>query len=59
MSTKIVKVWDTPCEVTTHRKSKSVWIASGTYMGESHSTQGQSEGAAVIRWREWATYKGG
>jgi hypothetical protein len=58
MSEFTVMVWDKPHVVTTYRKYKTVWVASGTYMGESHSTQGQSEGAAVKRWREWAQYKG-
>lgn len=59
MSTHRVMVWSKPYEVTTYQKSKSVWVATGEYMGESHSTTGQTEGAAIIRWREWAQYKGG
>jgi hypothetical protein len=51
-------VHDKPYEVTTHQKSKTVWIASGEYMGERHSTQDKTEGAAIKRWREWAEYKG-
>jgi hypothetical protein len=58
MGEHVVRVWDKPYPVSTYRKSKSVWIASGEYMGESHSSQDQTEGAAVKRWREWAQYKG-
>jgi hypothetical protein len=53
-----VRVWDQPYEVETYRKSKSVWVASGEYMGEHHSTQDRTEGAAVKRWCEWARFKG-
>jgi hypothetical protein len=57
MSSHVVMVWDKPYTVTTDRISKSVWRASGEYMGQSHSTQDRTEGAAVKRWREWAQYK--
>jgi hypothetical protein len=53
-----VMVWDQPQEVTAHRKSKSVWIAVGEYMGERVETKAASESAAVARWREAARYKG-
>jgi hypothetical protein len=53
-----VIVWGKPYIVTTYKKSKAVWIASGTYMGETHNTEGRSEGAAIKRWHEWAEYKG-
>jgi hypothetical protein len=53
-----VKVWGEDVEVTVHQKSKSVWIARGDYMGEQIETKGQTSGAAVIRWREAAQYRG-
>jgi hypothetical protein len=58
MSSHRVMVWDKPYAITTYRKSKSVWIASGEYMGKSNSTEGRTEGAAIKRWREWAQYVG-
>lgn len=58
MSEHRVMVWGKPYIVTTHQKSKSVWIATGEYMGESKSVQDRSPGAAVKRWCEWAEYKG-
>ncbi len=54
-----VIVWGEPHDVTTYRKSKTVWICSGEYNGESYIIQDQTEGASVKRWREWAQYKGG
>lgn len=50
-----VLVWGVPCEVVTHQKSKSVWIASGTYVKASHNLKGRTERAAVRRWTEWAS----
>jgi hypothetical protein len=59
MGDHTVIVWDEPQTVTTYRKYKTVWVASGEYKGESHSTEDSTEGAAIMRWREWAHYKGG
>jgi hypothetical protein len=53
-----VKVWDEDVEVSAHKKSKSVWIAVGTYMGERIESKGSSESSAVAHWREAARYKG-
>jgi hypothetical protein len=53
-----VVVWDKPYGITVYRKSKAVWVAVGNHMGESISVQDQSEGTAIKRWREAATYKG-
>jgi hypothetical protein len=37
-----VKVWDKHYTIKVYQKTKSVWIANGEYMGESHTTQGKS-----------------
>jgi len=55
---RTVDVWGKPHNVTIYRKSKSVCVAVGDYMGETISVQDRSEGAALKRWREAATYKG-
>lgn len=53
-----VMVWDKPYEVSTHQKSKSVWVASGSYMGKCIQTQDRSQATAIARWREAARYAG-
>jgi hypothetical protein len=58
MSTMTVKVWDKDYEITVYKKSKSVWIAVGDYMGESIESKGSSESSAAAHWREAARYKG-
>jgi hypothetical protein len=59
MVTKIiVKVWDKSYEITVSRKSKTVWIAFGEYMGERMETRGSSQRTAIARWREAARYRG-
>jgi hypothetical protein len=54
----IVKVWDEQFEITVVQKSKSVWIAVGTYMGKAVEVQGRSESSAVAHWREAGRYRG-
>ena len=58
MTERTVLVWDKPHIVSVNRKSKSVWVAVGDYMGKTIRVQDRSEGAAVKRWREAAEYRG-
>lgn len=53
-----VNVWGKPYVVTAHMKSKSVWVASGDYMGKPISVQDRSEGSAIALWRKTAEYRG-
>lgn len=53
-----VKVWDKPHEVSVYQKSKSVWIAVGTYMGQRLEVKGRTQSQALSAWREAARYKG-
>ena len=53
-----VKVWSESYKIEVYQKSRSVWVASGEYMGELHSTKGSSGTSAAAAWREWARYKG-
>jgi len=43
--------------IIVYQKSKTVWVATGKYMGEDHQSQGPTANTAVKRWQEWATYK--
>ncbi|MBB2964733.1 hypothetical protein [Methylobacterium sp. R2-1] len=53
-----VIVWQKPYMISTAQRSKSVWIASGDYEGQSIQTQDRTEGAAIKRWCEAARYRG-
>jgi hypothetical protein len=53
-----VTVWSQSHTVTVYQKSKSVWIAVGTYMDETKEIRGRSAGTALSAWKNWATYKG-
>jgi hypothetical protein len=53
-----IKVWEKNYDVTVQQKSKSVWIASGEYMGKSLETKDRSASTALKRWQEAARYKG-
>ena len=56
---RLVKVWEgeKPCEITVVQKSKSVWIASGEYMGKQITVQGRSANNAAAIWRDAAHYR--
>lgn len=56
VATISVSVWGVPCEVITEQISKGAWTAAGTYVFAFHTTKGQTEGSAVKRWTEWASY---
>jgi hypothetical protein len=56
---RTVVVWNEPCSVSVYRKSKTVWVAVGEYMGERIEVKDRSEGTALLRWKEAARYKGG
>jgi hypothetical protein len=51
-------VWGKPETVSVYRKSKTVWIARGNYMGKHIEVKARSESAAVGSWREAAAYWG-
>lgn len=44
--------------IIAYQKSKTVWVATGKYMGEDHQSQGPTANTAAKRWQQWATYKG-
>jgi hypothetical protein len=55
---RTVSVWDKPHEIDVYKKSKSVWVAVGEYMGERIEVKGRTETQAASAWREAARYKG-
>lgn len=59
MSKHMVKVWDgeEPVEITVVQLSKSVWRASGNYMGKAIEVKGRSASNAAALWRDAAHYR--
>lgn len=53
-----VRVWDQQIEISVYQKSKSVWMASGTYLGQHIEVKGASAGSATRLWVSTATYRG-
>jgi hypothetical protein len=53
-----VQVWGKPETVTVYKRSKTVWIAVGEYLGKHIEVKGQSAGSAIKLWRETACYRG-
>lgn len=56
---RIVRVWNDEVEVTIDQKSKTVWSASGTYLGHHITVTGRTPSSALGLWRDAARYKGG
>lgn len=56
---RVVKVWerDGPTEITLVKKSKTVWIAVGEYMGKRIEVQGRTANNAASTWRDAAHYR--
>lgn len=54
-----VKVWNEEIEVHVYQKSKTVWIATGTYMDHHIEVSRRSASAALSAWRDAAKYRGG
>ncbi len=55
---RTVYVWEEPQKVDVYQKSKTVWIAVGTYMGKRIEVNGRSENAAITHWQDAALFMG-
>ncbi len=53
-----VSVWGQEIVIHVYQKSKSVWIASGTYMDEHLDVKRSTRGAAIKGWIDAARYRG-
>jgi hypothetical protein len=51
-----VKVWSDLVEIDVEQHSKSVWVASGDYLGKSYQTKDRTASTAAKRWAEAARY---
>lgn len=54
-----VKVHGRDIAISVHQRSKTVWVASGEYMGQVISVTGRTQTQAISQWREAARYIGG
>ncbi len=50
MARQIVEIFGECCEIDVFQKSKTVWLATGGFMGSRLLTKGRSERAAVANW---------
>lgn len=53
-----VEVWSRNYEVHVDQRSKTVWVASGDYEGQTITVTDRTPTSALKRWREAARYKG-
>lgn len=54
-----VEVWGRQVTISIYQRSKSVWIATGTYLDQTIEVKRPTSGAAVKGWVDAAKYKGG
>lgn len=57
---RFVRVWEgdaEPTEITLVKKSKTVWVAVGEYMGKRIDVQGRTANNAASLWRDAAHYR--
>ena len=47
-----------PQKVDVYQKSKTVWIAVGTYMGKRIEVKGRSANAAITQWQDATRFMG-
>ena len=55
---RTVTVWSQPLKVTVYRKTKTIWIAAGDYMGKTIYVKRGTQGAAVKGWADAARDRG-
>jgi hypothetical protein len=53
---RIVHVWAIPHVITVYRKSETVWVAVGDYMGERIEVEGSSANVTT-KWVEAARFR--
>jgi len=54
MGVHVVDAYPEKCEVHTYRRSKTVWVATGTFRNEPLSQTGRTEAAALRIWKDIA-----
>lgn len=52
---RTVVVRDVALSIFVTQTAKTVWIATGSYLGELHSEKGSSDSSAAFRWVTWAS----
>jgi hypothetical protein len=52
-----IEVLEKSIEISVYQKSKTVWIAEGTYVGKAYRAQGRTEPRAMSAWARAVTYQ--
>jgi hypothetical protein len=52
MAVRTIFVRETPCVISVHQQSESVWIAVGEYLGKLLQVRGPSAEAAAKYWAQ-------
>lgn len=57
MAVHTIEAYPETCQVHTYQKSKTVWIASGTFQGKHLQQQGRTEQGALRTWKDIAEWR--
>ena len=57
MAVHSVEAYPETCQVHVYQRSKTVWVATGTFMGEPLQQTGRSEQSAVNKWKDVAEWR--
>ncbi len=57
MAVHTVHAYPETCQVHVYKRSKTVWIASGTFQVAALQQKGRSESAAVKAWQDIAEFR--
>lgn len=57
MGVHTIEAYPETCQVHTYQKSKTVWIASGTFRGEHLQQKARTEQAALRNWKDIAEWR--
>lgn len=57
MAVHTVEAYPETCRVSTYQKSKTVWIATGTFQGEDLRQQARTEQGALKAWKDIAEWR--
>ena len=57
MARHTIQAYPETCAVHTYQRTKTVWIATGTFQGEHLEQNGRTEQAALANWKDIAEWR--
>lgn len=57
MPVHTIQAYPETCQVHVYQRSKTVWVASGSFQGKTLQQKGRSEAAALRAWKDIAEWR--